>query len=217
MTLALGLGVLASAAGCRGPRSHADDLALEKNPLRDARAGELCRYRATRGGAGVPVPEEWTIRVTAVSGGSARVEVSVLGPPRVPPAPAPREPGYGLFMAMKDEGFTGAALLRLFHRPDLTARGIRRILERDVREVSGTVRDRPVLFSGKTCQARELTLVIEDPSVVRAVYRVVLLDEVPVVGILEAELEQVFRVVDPDGEVHEETRVDRIELVDFRN
>jgi hypothetical protein len=161
-----------------------------------------------------PVPEEWTIGVGSIGGGDCLLEVSIQGPPRTPPGPSPREPGFSLFMPMKDEAFSGTEILRLFHRPDLTPRGMRAVLDRDVKAVEGSVRRFPLVFQGRTRLAHELTISIEDASLVRGTYRLVVVPDLPAPGILEAELDETWTATDADGNEREERRHEKLELVD---
>jgi hypothetical protein len=204
--------------GCLlGSRSKAERVELALNPLRDARVGEFCRYKALRDGreGEPPAPEEWMLAVRQNAGGAAKIEVELLGPRRVPPSPSPREPGWSVLLQTKEEAFSGSQVLRLLRRPDLSPRGIRAFLERDVANVSGSVKEKPVLVQGKTCLGYEMTLSFEDPQV-RATYRLVVVDELPVLGVFEAELDEVWISDAPDGDRHEERRHDRLELVDWK-
>jgi hypothetical protein len=204
--------------GCLGPRSRAERVELAASPLRDARTGELCRYKARREGApGEPaVEEEWTLRVGQVVGGAAEVFVEVLGPSRTPPAPSPREPGWSVLLQSKSEGFSGSQILRLFHRPDLSPRGVRAYLDEEVGGVDGSMREFPLVVDGKTCAARELTIQIRDATLERGTYRLVVVDGLPVCGIYEADLDEVWISDAPDGERHEERRHDHLELADWK-
>lgn len=204
--------------GCLNARSRAERVQLEQNPLRDARAGEVCHYRALRDGEpGVPpVAEEWTLAVQQVVGGAARVEVELLGAKRNPPSPSPREPGWSVFLQTKEEAFSGAQILRLFRRPDLSPRGARSWLERDVSNVSGSVKELAVLVQGKTCAGHEITISFSDKDLERATYRLVIVDDLPGIGLYEAELEEVWLSDAPEGDLHEERRRDRLSLVDWR-
>ncbi|MEZ0228959.1 MAG: hypothetical protein ACAI25_10070 [Planctomycetota bacterium] len=205
-------------AGCRGSRSAADHIELEQNPLRDARPGEFCTYKSLRDGkpGEPPIPEEWTLSVRQVVAGAAKLEVELLGPTRSPPSPSPREPGWSVFLQTKDEALNGSQILRLFHRPELSPRGVRAFLDRDVSRVAGGVREIPVVVQGKTCSGKELTFHFEDPQLLRATYRLVIVDELPAIGLYEAELDEVWISDAPDGERHEERRRDRLELVDWK-
>jgi hypothetical protein len=60
-----------------------------------------------------------------------------------------------------------------------------------------------------------MSLSFEDP-LGRASYRLVVVDELPVCGIYEADLEEVWISDAPDGERHEERRHDHLELVDWK-
>lgn len=208
------LAVLAFLPGCLGARSRAERVELERSPVRDARAGQVARYRGERTGEpGGPVTEEWTFSVRSVEGGYARVEVAVLGPPRVPASPSPREPGYVLDVPTKDDGFTGVEILRLFRHPELTTHGVRSLLDRGKVSVEGDGDSLPYLFAGKTHPAHALTLRISDERLRSAVYRVVVLDDLPVLGVVEADLDEVWVSLTPDGEEREERRHDHLALL----
>jgi hypothetical protein len=180
------------------------------------RAGAFCRYRAIRDGVKgePPMEEEWTFRVREIVSGEAKVEVEVLGKSRNPPSPSPREPGWSVYLHMKDDAYTGSQVLRLLHRPDLSPRGIRRYLEDEVASLDGSVRAFPVVVDGQTYQGREVTIELEDASLARARYRLVVVDELPVLGLKEADLDEVWISDAPDGGRHEERRHDHLELVE---
>lgn len=204
--------------GCLGSRSRADHVELALNPLRDARPGEFCTYKGLRDGkeGEPPVVEEWTIAVRQIVGGAAKVEVELLGAPRTPPSPSPREPGWSVFLQTKEEAFSGTQLLRLLRRPDLSPRGARAFLDHSVSGVHGSVRELPIVVQGKTCSGHEMTLSYSDHQLLRATYRLVIVDELPGIGLYEAELDEVWISDVPDGDRHEERRHDRLELVDWK-
>jgi hypothetical protein len=208
---------LVTLTGCLGSRSRAERIELALNPLRDARPGEFCRYKGVRDGTPGerPVIEEWTLSVRQSAGGAAKIEIELLGPSRSPPSPSPREPGWSVFLQTKDEAFSGSQILRLFRRPDLSPRGVRSYLDHDVSNVSGGVKEKPVLVRGRTYAGYEVTISFEDPQL-RGRYRLVIVDELPGIGLYEAELEEVWISDAPDGERHEERRHDRLELVDWK-
>jgi hypothetical protein len=208
---------LATLPGCLGARSRAERVELEVNPLSNARAGEFCRYKAIRDGeAGKrPVEEEWSLHVRSIAGGAARVEVEILGPGRDPPGPSPREPGYSVLLQTKDEGFTGTQLLRLLRRPELSPRGIRRWLDDAVNMHEASIRDLPVVFEGKTRPGHEVVLDLEDGRE-RTRYRLVIVDDVAVCAIVEADLDETWLSDTPDGELHEEHRHDHLSLVEWK-
>jgi hypothetical protein len=207
--------LVTSAPGCSGPRAHALAAAIDVNPLRHARFGDSCRYRAIREGTkGESVEETWILQVASASKGLARVDVTILGSPRTPASPSPREPGYSVKLPQADEGFAGDDLLRLFHRPELTSEGILAVLDRDVTSVEGSVRQFPRVILDRTRQARELTLEFRDRTIDHGRYRIVLADDLPVLGICEAELEEEWTVCDADGQLKKERRHDRLELVE---
>ncbi len=208
--------VLLPVAGCASPSERAEAVAIEKNPVRDARTGELCRYRAVRDGSATekPVVEDWIFRVLSASAGSARVEVSVLGPPRVPPSPSPREPSFAIDFPMTDGAFSAVQLIRLFHRPELTTRGANVVLDREAKKVEGHVRPGLLVVQGKTREVRELSIELSGGALARGSYRAVIADDLPVLGIIEAELDETWTIGGPDGDVTEERRHDRLRLLD---
>jgi hypothetical protein len=203
-----------SIVGCAGPRERAEEVAIPNNPLRKARVGDTCRYRAIREGQGASVPEIWTLEVTGAGKGLARIDVAVLGPERDPRSPSPREPAYFVRLPTADQPLTATEVLQLFHRPELSTEGMLVVLDRDVKSVDGATRAFPVLVFGRTRDARELSVTIEDPLLVRGTYRIVVSDELPVLGISEAELDEEWRVIDRDGQLHTERRHERLELVE---
>ena len=205
---------LVSLGGCLGARSSAERIELERSPLRDARAGMVARYHATRDGepGAPPVVEEWTLSIVSVQAGFARVEVSILGPPRSPAGPSPREPGFVLDLPTKIDGFTGVELIRLFRHPELTTRGVREMLDRGGTSVGGQHDSYPLVVLGKTHEAHALTVELSDGQLRRGVYRVVVVDDLPVLGIVEAELEEVWTALTPDGDEVVERRHERLLL-----
>jgi hypothetical protein len=200
--------------GCAGPAERAEKVSVPTNPLRKARVGDMCRYRAVRDGQGAPVSEVWTLEVTGAAKGIARVDVAVLGPERDPKSPSPREPAYFVRLPTADQPLAATEVLQLFHRPELSTEGMLVVLGRDVKSVEGTTRAFPILVLGKTRDARELSVTIEDALLLRGTYRVVVSDELPVLGISEAELDEEWQVVDRDGQLHTERRHERLELVE---
>jgi hypothetical protein len=165
-------------------------------------------------GADKPVVEDWIIRVLSSAAGAALIEVSILGPPRVPPSPSPREPGFEVSFPTADSSFSAIELVRLFHRPALTSKGAFVVLERDVSRVDGGVQARTGVFSGRTRDVREVRIALEGGTLVRGDYRVVIADDVPVLGILEAELDETWTSLAPDGSLVVERRHDRFVLSD---
>ncbi len=159
--------------------------------------------------------EEWTFRVREIASGEAKVEVEVLGKSRNPPAPSPREPGWSVYLHMKEDAFSGSLVLRLLHRPDLSPRGIRQYLEDEVSKLEGSVRSFPIVVGDRTYEGREVTVELEDATLTRARYRLVVVDELPVLGIQEADLDEVWISDAPDGVRHEERRHDHLELVEW--
>jgi hypothetical protein len=205
------------AAGCTSPRERMEQLSVEINPLRKARIGDVCRYRAVRtGDGGEGVAETWTLRVSGSSRGQARVDVAVLGAARTPPSPSPREPGYSLKLPTADAGIAATEVLRLFHRPALTTEGMLAVVGREEPKIEGTTRSFTTVVFDRTRDARELLVTIQDPSLVRGTYRIVVVDEIAVLGIVEAELDEVWTVLDPDGTIRTEKRHDKLELVEAR-
>jgi len=209
------------AAGCTTPRERMEKLSIENNPLRNAREGDLCRYRAVRQGdtgTGPGVEETWTLRVS--SGGSKglqRVDVAVLGPARAPASPSPREPGYSLKLPTADAGIAATEVLRLFHRPDLTTEGMLAVVSRDEPEIEGSTRTFTTTVFDRTRTARELTVAIHDRDLLRGTYRIVVVDDIAVLGIVEAELDEVWVVTDPDGALRKERRHDHLKIVESRS
>jgi hypothetical protein len=199
-------------AACATPSEKADALQTPKSPLHGARVGDMCRYRSIREGQGDPVVETWTFRVAGMSRGTGRVNVSVLGPPRVPASPSPREPGYSLLLPTADAGFAATELMRFFHRPDLTTEGMRVVLDREGKKITGEERAFPVVVQDSTHQAWELVVHFADPSL-EATYRAVIVDGLPVLGIKEAELDEVWTSVAEDGSLHPEHCHEKLELV----
>jgi hypothetical protein len=159
-----------------------------------------------------PVVEEWTVAITSVQAGNARVEVSILGPPRVPASPSPREPGFVLDLPTKVDGFTGVEIIRLFRHPELTTRGVRQLLDRGGTSISGESETLPLLVLGKTHEAHALTVRLSDDRIDRATYRVVVVDDLPALGIVEAELEEEWTRLTPDGDEVTERRHETLTL-----
>lgn len=62
--------------------------------------------------------------------------------------------------------------------------------------------------------ARELTVRFTDKLLRRGVYRVVVVDEIPVLGIVEAELDEEWEIETPDGEIRLMRRHEKLELVE---
>ena len=112
------------------------------------------------------------------------------------------------------QGFSAVELLRLFHRPELTSEGMVVVLDRDVASIEGAKRS----FTGDVLeharQLRELTVTFRDASLVRGTYRIVVADDLPGLGIAEAELDEEWTVVAPDGSLKNERRHERLELVE---
>lgn len=208
--------LIGALAGCAGPRERAEALTLETNPLRKARVGDSCRYSAVRDGQDgqEAVAESWTLRVLSSSKGLDRLEVQVLGPARVPAGPSPREPGYSAKFPIADSPLASTEIIRLFHRPDLTTEGMLVVLAREFTHVEGSTRSFTSVFLDHTRLAREMTVTISDKQLRRGTYRVVMVDELPVFGIAEAELDEEWEVTDPDGQLKIEHRHERLELVD---
>lgn len=208
--------LIASITGCATPSERAEAIALDRNPLRDARAGELCRYRSIRDGSATekPVVEDWIVRVLSAAAGTARVEAAVLGPAREPAALSPREPAFEVAYSMVDGAFSSIQMLRLFQRPDLTPKGMRVVLDREERAVEGAVKGGLLVVGGKTRDVRELTVTVRGGPFVRATYRVVIADDLPVLGIVEAELDETWLATGPDGDLREERRHDHLVLTD---
>ncbi len=200
--------------GCAGPREHAEEISIPNNPLRKSRVGDICRYRAVRDGQGNAVPEVWTFELTGAGKGLARVDVAVLGPDRDPRSPSPREPAYSVILPTADQPLAGTEILQVFHRPDLRTEGMLVVLGRDVKSVEGSTRSFAEVVLGRTRDVRELTVTVADAQLVRGTYRVVVSDDLPVLGISEAELDEEWQVVDKDGQLHTERRHDRLELVE---
>lgn len=207
---------LLALAGCATPRDQAEALTLETNPLRKARVGDDCRYRAVRDGepGKEAVAESWTIRVLGSKEGQARLEVQVLGPERIPASPSPREPGYSFKFPTADSSLSSTEILRLFHRPDLTTPGMLTVLGRDFTRLEGSTRSFTLVSLGRTRLAREMTVSFSDKQLVRGTYRVVMVDELPVLGIAEAELTEEWESVQPDGSINVEKRHETLTLVD---
>jgi hypothetical protein len=200
--------------GCLGARSRAERIEIERSPLRDARAGGVAHYRAVRDGepGAPPIVEEWTFSIRSVQGGIARIDVSILGPPRSPATPSPREPGFALDMPTKADGWNGVEVIRLFRHPELTTRGLRALLDRGGTSVSGGVETFPLLVQGKTHEAHQLTVELSDELIDHATYRVVIVDDQPVLGLVEAEVEEVWTTLTPDGEEVGNRRHERLFL-----
>lgn len=217
-TRALSLVLLgALVAGCATPRERMEAISVELNPLRNARIGDVCRYRAIREGEpGGPVAETWMLRVSSSSKGLSRVDVAVLGPARTPPSPSPREPGYSLKLPTADAGIDATEVLRLFHRPELTTEGMLTVVTREEPVITGSTRAFTTVVFDRTRNARELTVTISDKQLVRGTYRIVVVDEIAVLGIVEAELDEEWTVLDQDGAIRTERRHDRLELVEAR-
>lgn len=207
--------VLSFATGCLGPRSLAERVEVDRNPFVTAREGAYCIYRGIRDGkpGEAPVEEEWALRIVSVGGGVAELDVSILGPPRVPSSPSPREPGYKLFVPTKEDAWSAVEVLRLFHRPDLSTHGMRAVLDRDVQSVEGSRTDSPLVVDGKTRDSHLLQVTVRDGSLVNGTYKVTCVDHVPVAGIYKAELDETWKTMDAEGEWHEEHRHDRLELL----
>jgi hypothetical protein len=201
--------------GCAGPREHAEEISIPTNPLRKSRVGDICRYRAVRdNGQGKSVSEVWTFEVTGAGKGLARVDVAVLGPDRDPKSPSPREPAYAVILPTADQPLAGTEILQVFHRPDLRTEGMLVVLGRDVKSVDGSTRAFAQVVLGRTRDVRELTVTVTDAQLLHGTYRVVVSDDLPVLGISEAELEEEWQVVDKDGQLHTEQRHERLELVE---
>ncbi len=204
--------------GCTAPHERARDLAIDINPLsnRKAKIGDMCRYRGVRTGQhDEEVAETWTLRLTSQSKGLARVDVAVLGPNRVPASPSPREPGFSLKLPTADAGIAATEVLRLFRRPELTTEGLLTVLDRDETLIDGSVRSFTTVVFDRTYHARELVVRIED-KLVKGTYRIVVVEEIPVLGLVEAELDEEWTVTDQDGALHTERRHDKLELVEAR-
>jgi hypothetical protein len=215
MKSALVVAILAFLMGCTTTGERASSLELPTNPLRKARVGDACRYKAVRDGEpGEPVIETWVFRVGGQAKGRARVDVSVLGPVRKPASPSPREPAYSVALPTADQGFSALELIRLFHRPELTSEGMFVVLERDVASVDGEKKSFPGDVLEHARQLRELTVTFRDLSLVRGTYRIVVADDLPVLGIAEAELDEEWTVVAPDGSLKTERRHEKLELVE---
>jgi hypothetical protein len=210
----LGLALLA-ASGCTTPRERAEKIAVDTNPLRKSRAGDLCRYRAVRDdGGGTAYPESWTLQLTGAGKGLARVDVAVLGPNRSPPSPSPREPGFFVRMPTADAPLDAAEVIHFFHRPELTSEGVLAVLDRDAKSVEGSTRTFTTVVLDHTYVARELTVTFQDDSLLRGTYRVVFVDDLPVLGIAEAELDEEWHTVDADGQLKTEHRHDKLILAE---
>jgi hypothetical protein len=205
---------LVASSGCFGARSRAERIELERNPLRSARAGESLRFTSVRDGTpgGEHTAEEWTFSIRSVQNGYAHVEVSILGPPRSPPSPSPREPGFELELPTKDDGWNGVEVLRLFRHPELTTRGLRQVLDRGGVSVGGGHEVFPLVVDGRTRLAHALTVTLSDGALERASYRIVIVDDLPGLGIAEAELDEVWTSVTPDGDEVEQHRHDKLVL-----
>ncbi len=216
--LAIALVVLAplALAGCASPSERADAIKVEKNPLVRARVGDMCRYRAIREGQGDPLVEVWTFRISSMSRGTAGVSVSVLGPPRDPASPSPREPNFFVRLPTADAGFSATELLRVFHRPDLTSEGMHVVLDRDGKKIEGTASAFPIAWEGSTREGCELEVRYQDDKV-KGSYRIKMADGLPVLGMTEAELDEVWTSCAEDGSLHEERRHEKLVLVDYHD
>jgi hypothetical protein len=209
------------ASGCTSPRERMERISIETNPLRKARKGDLCRYRAVRIGDtpdAEGVEEVWTLRVDESAKGLAKVDVACLGPSRPTPSPSAREPGWNLRMPTADAGIAATEVLRLFHRPELTTEGMLTVVEREKPEIEGSTQTFTTLVFDRTRDARQIIVrIIEAKPYFRGTYRVVVVDELAVLGIIEAELDEEWDTVDPDGELSRQHRHDSLKLVESRS
>jgi hypothetical protein len=202
-------------AGCAGPRERAEELTVPTNPLARARPGDMCRYRAVREDSrGEAVSESWTLQVNGKANGLARVDVSVLGPALTPHGPSPREPGYVVRLPTAEGRLSSPEIMRLFHRPELTSEGMLAVLDRDVKHVEGTMRSFTMVVLDHTREAHELTVTFDDDSLVRGTYRVVVVDDLPVLGIAQAELDEEWTTVEEDGARKTSRRHETLDLVE---
>jgi len=201
-------------AGCSGPRERAEEISIPQNPLRKARVGDMCRYKAVREGQGDTVTEVWTLEVTGAGKGLVRIDVSVLGPERDPRSPSPREPAYFVRLPTADQPLAATEILQLFHRPDLTTEGMLVVLGRDVTSVEGSTRSFTRVVFDRTRDGKELTVTIKDALLLRGTYRVAVSDELPVLGIADADLDEEWQVMNKDGALRTEHRHDHLELVE---